>query len=166
MAEELDEKSALEQLKALVEEREPHVNVWRSALPALRAQASASAAVLGDLAKFEPGDQPGSAPRGESVDVLISAPDMEWGAYVLLRLREALPDWPAGEFRTWSADTFQPGVPPQAVVLRVPVHVPGRDGQTALQRVRAALTAMNDVSVDYSEPLDLLVVTPTLPYVA
>lgn len=149
------EPKGLEQLRKLLAGRQTEVKLWNESSPTLRAQASASTAILDELAQQPP---TGPARQGRGVDVLVSAPDAEWGAGVLLRLREALPDWPAGPLETWRREAVQPGVP--GSIVRISVDVPERDGRLPVERVRSALTTIESVSVDYSEPLDLIVVTP------
>jgi hypothetical protein len=157
IASDKSEPKQLEQLRKLLAGRETEVELWNESSPALRARASASTAILDELAQ-----QPPTAParQGRGVDVLVSAPAAEWAAGVLLRLREALPDWPAGPLETWRREAVQPGVP--GSIVRITVDVPERDGRLPVERVRSALTRIEGVSVDYSEPLDLIVVTPRI----
>jgi hypothetical protein len=44
--------------------------------------------------------------------------------------------------------------------VRCQVSLPGVPGATVTEQVRAALANMDGLEVDYSEPLDLVVVTP------
>jgi len=149
------ELTRIEQLRSLIAGEQAEAQLWKGPSPALRAQAAASIAVLEELAQRPP---TATARPGRGVDVLVLGPDSDWATGVLLRLREALPDWPAGELATWRREAVQPGVP--GSIMRVTVDVPERDGQLPVERIRAATTGIEGVEVDYSEPLDLIVVTP------
>jgi hypothetical protein len=82
------EPSPLERLQSLAHAQAGPAREWRTKLPTLRAQASATSAVLGELART-PLATP--LPDREYADVVLSAPTREWAEDVADRLRNALP---------------------------------------------------------------------------
>ncbi|MFI4991623.1 MAG: hypothetical protein ACHQHO_12025 [Solirubrobacterales bacterium] len=145
------ERSALEKLSSLVDEHEQSASDWRASLPALRAQASATAAVLSELAQV-PSDESSSS---EYVDVLLAAPDRAWADDVIARLRH---DLPAAKVMMYSEQA--PDTSPAGYTIRAQVSIPGVERSAASQRVRSTLMGMSDLAVDYSEPIELVVVAP------
>jgi len=51
--------------------------------------------------------------------------------------------------------------PLTGVTVRCQVSLPGVRGAKATEQVRAALASMEDLEIDYSEPLALVVVSPS-----
>jgi hypothetical protein len=129
-----------------------------SLLEAYRSQVGASAAVLDRLA-----EQPVSRRRSEvaasggaSVDILLAAPSQAWADAVVERLPEVLGT-------DVQLTSLGPTVPrsdlTQALNLRLCATFPWRDSDRARKRIREAFQAMPEVDFDYSEPIDLFVVT-------
>jgi hypothetical protein len=151
-----EQASPLEQLTALLEERAERTREWREQLPLRRAQTAATGAVLDRLAKTWPGDPP---PRRRYVDVILAAPSREWGENVATRLRDLLP--PDATVQLGPEPEQLNGAPPPVVfTISCAVSLAGTSGGRASEQVRAALSKLADVEVEYSEPLDLIVVSP------
>jgi hypothetical protein len=157
------DKTPLDEFNELIADRESKVNLWADALPALRAQSSASAAVLNELAEKTPGNV---QTRPGGVDLMLVAPEMApWVRRVFAHLREAFPDErslrnPPIEMQRLPDNSGWPQ-PPRTIKAHLDIK-DAPDGP-ASRRVQAALAELPDVDVDYSEPLDLLVVTPSVP---
>lgn len=149
--------SPLEQLTALLDEYGRETAEWREKLPTLQAKTAAIGAVLDRLAETWPTDPP---PRHEYADIVLAAPDMEWAENVATRLRNTLP--PGAQI-----DLGEPGAslrdrrPPAGFTVRCQVSLPGVPGTKATGQVRAALANMGGLEIDFSEPLNLIVVSPT-----
>jgi hypothetical protein len=151
------EPSPLEHLQALIRDQAAPAREWRMKLPTLRAQASATSFKLGELARTPP---VGSVPERGYADVVLAAPAKEWAEDVADRLRHALP-------RGVQVDLGAPGEPladSQPLItytVSCQVSLPGAPGSAVTSQVRAALSEMEGLEIDYSEPLDLVVVTPS-----
>jgi hypothetical protein len=146
--------SPLEQLKTLVDEQAGPAIDWRDSLPTLRAQASATSAVLSELAQAPPTHSP---PQREYVDIVLAAPSRNWAEDIAGRLRQALP---LAQVELGVPGERLPDASPPGYTVRCQVSLPGFSNGKAVAEVRAALAQMHDLEVDYSEPVDLIVVTP------
>lgn len=151
------QSSSLEQLAALIDKQVPSANIWRDMLPTLRAQASATSAVLTELAHTPPSESP---PHREYVDIVLAAPSKDWAEDVARWLRHKLP---AAQVALGSSGERLPDAPPPpGYTVRCEVSLPGYTGKAARGAVLAALGKMAGIEVDYSEPIDLIVVAPKL----
>jgi hypothetical protein len=150
---------ALERLRTLVRQRELQTRIWRERQPALRAQAAANAAVLDYLARPAPSN-PAPAPR-RGVDVLLAAPNAKWALGVMVRLCEAFPEWNGSFLAAGMREGHVTGMLSHSFILRFCVDIPG-EREAAARRVRSTVEEAG-LRTDYSQPLDLLVVTPHLP---
>ena len=148
--------SPLEQLRALLAERAGPARQWRESLPTLRAKTAATSAVLDGLAQTWPGSPP---PRHEYVDVLLAAPSREWAEAVVTGLRETLPSEAQVDLLA-GLEPLRDAPAPSGFTVRCQVFMKGISQAAATGVVRTALTDMGDVDVDYSESLDLVVVSP------
>jgi hypothetical protein len=146
--------SPLEQLKTLVDERAGSAIDWRDSLPTLRAQASATSAVLSELAQTPPTESP---LQRKYVDIVLAAPSRDWAEDIAGRLRQAVP---LAQVELGVPGERLPDAPPPGYTVRCQVSLPGVSNGKAVAEVRAALAKMDDLEVDYSEPIDLIVVTP------
>jgi hypothetical protein len=145
----------LAELRRLLDDEREEAVRWAPQLAYLRNAASASAAVFSELARpLEP-----VHPRRKYVDVLLALPDQQLVARVVTDLRRVL-----GTAAIVNVlDDQDQGASPLGRTIRCQVFVPGEIGDDATERVRAALAAMRDVDVDYSDSIDLIVVTPRKP---
>jgi hypothetical protein len=151
------EPSPLERLQSLVHAQAGPAREWRTRLPTLRAQASATSAVLGELASTPPATP---APNREYADVVLSAPTREWAEDVADRLRNALPA--EVQIRLGApGEGLRDGQPLTGFTVRCEVSMPGVRGTKATEQVRVALASMEGLEIDYSELLDLVVVSPS-----
>jgi hypothetical protein len=151
------EPSPLERLQSLVHAQAGPAREWRTKLPTLRAQASATSAVLGELARTSPAT---ALPDREYADVVLSAPTREWAEDVADRLRNALPS--GAQVRLGArGEGLRDGQTLTGFTVRCEVSLPGVRGAKATEQVRAALANIEDLEIDYSEPLDLVVVSPS-----
>jgi hypothetical protein len=151
------EPSSLERLQSLVHAQVGPAREWRTKLPTLRAQSAATSAMLGELARTPP-----TTPRPERAyaDVVLAAPTREWAEDVADRLRKALPSGVQVDLGT-PGEGLRDGQPLTGFTVRCQVSLPGARGAKATEQVRAALANMEDLEIDYSEPLDLVVVSPS-----
>mgnify|MGYP001182390682 CR=1 FL=1 len=150
--------SAREQLAALLDEQSRRTAEWLERLPAVRAKGAASGVVLERLASTWPTDPP---PRHSYADLVLATPDKQWAEDVASRLRNALsPDAriDLGTFVPSAGD----GEWMPTFTVRCPVSLPGVSGAKTTKRVCAALAAMDDLEVDYTESLNLVVVSPRI----
>lgn len=97
---------------------------------------------------------------------MLVAPEMEpWVLRVFEHLQEAFPD--ERSLKNVRIETQRlpdsTGWPPTARTIKAHLDIKDAADRPASRRVQAALVGLPDVSVDYSEPLDLLVVTPSVP---
>lgn len=150
------EPSQLEQLRALVQKQAGPAREWRTKLPTLRAQSSATSFKLGELARMPP---TASLPERGYADVVFAAPTKEWAEDVAGRIRAVLP---VGV----QVDLGAPGAARDGqwltgFIVRCQVSLPGVPGATVTGLVRTALADMEGLEIDYSEPLDLVVVAPS-----
>lgn len=150
------ESSPLEHLQALAQERAGQAREWRMKLPVLRAQSAATSFKLGELARTPP---TASGPERGYADVVLAAPTKEWAEDVTDRLRDALPAGIQVELGA-PGEPLRDGQPLTGFTVRCQVSLPGVPGARVTGQVRAALANMEDLEIDYSEPLDLVVVAP------
>lgn len=135
------------------------LDVWRASLPTLRAQSLATSVILQRLAETPVLAVP--APQSAAVDVVLAAPSKEWAQDVERRLRDALPK---ADVRLGQPSERLPDAPPpsgftvrcEVVVLPKTAHGEVRDA------VLRAFRSMGGLEIDYSEPIDLIVVAPGL----
>ncbi len=129
---------------------------WLAKLPTLRAQSAAISVVL-ELARTPP-----TAPRPERdyADVVLAAPTKEWAEDVADRLRKVLPSGVQIDLGA-PGEGLRDGEPLTGFTVRCQVSLPGVHGAKATAQVRAALANMEGLEIDYSEPLDLVVVSPS-----
>jgi|HubBroStandDraft_2_1064218.scaffolds.fasta_scaffold87190_3 hypothetical protein len=151
------EPSPLERLQSLVHAQAGLAREWRTKLPTLRAQSSATLAVLGELARTPPTTP---LPEREYADVVLAAPTKEWAEDVAARLRNALHSGVQVDLGA-PGDGLRDGQPLTGFTVRCQVSLPGVRGAKATEQVRAALANMEGLEIDYSEPLDLVVVSPS-----
>jgi hypothetical protein len=151
------EPSPLERLQTLVHAQAGPAREWRTKLPTLRAQASATSAVLGELARTPPTTP---LPDREYADVVLAAPTKEWAEDIADRLRNALPSGVKVNLGA-PGDGLRDGQTLTGFTVRCEVSLPGVRGAKATEQVRAALANMEGLEIDYSEPLDLVVVSPS-----
>lgn len=151
------EPSPLEHLQALLQEQAGQAREWRMKLPTLRAQASATSFTLEELARTPPTT---SVPERGYADVVLAAPTKEWAEEVAGRLRDALPSGVQVDLGA-PGEPLRDGQPLTGFTVRCQVSLPGVPGAVVTGRVRAALAKMEDLEIDYSEPLDLVVVAPS-----
>lgn len=147
-------KNALDELEALVKEREAGASYWQDLLPTLRAQASASSAVLTELVQH----QTGPRSRRPIVDAILAAPDEAWADRVIGQLKAALPELLVDRGPSPQGLTSAP--PPVGYTIRVGLELPAASQEAAREQVLAALARIEDADVDYSDPLDLIVISP------
>jgi len=150
------EPSPLEHLQALMQDQAAPAREWRMKLPTLRAQASATSFKLGKLARTQPTT---SVPERGYADVVLAAPTKEWAEDVADRLRDALPPDVQVELGA-PGEPLRDGQPLTGFTVSCQVSLPGLPGATVTEQVCAALVNMEGLEVDYSEPLDLVVVAP------
>jgi len=146
--------SPLEQLRTLVDERAGSAIDWRDSLATLRAQASATSAVLSELAQTPLTDSP---PQRKYVDIVLAAPSRDWAEDVASRLLQALP---LARVELGTPGERLPDAPRPGYTVRCQLSLPGVSNGKAVAEVCAALEKMDDLEVDYSKPIDLIVVTP------
>ncbi len=79
---------------------------------------------------------------------------------VAARLRNALPSGAQVDLGD-PGESLRDGQPLTGFTVRCQVSLPGVRGAKATEQVRAALADMEDLEIDYSEPLDLVVVSPS-----
>jgi hypothetical protein len=151
------EPSPLEHLQALIKEQADQAREWRMKLPTLRAQASATSFTLEELARMPPTT---SVPERGYADVVLAAPTKEWAEDVADRLRDALPTGVQVDLGA-PGEPLQDGQPLTGFTVRCQVSLPGVSGAAVTERVRTALANMEGLEIDYSEPLDLVVVAPS-----
>lgn len=152
--EESNRNDALEELKALVSEREATDSYWQSLLPTLRAQASASSAVLTELVQHQ---QATRGPR-RAVDAILAAPDEPWADQLIRELTAAVPNLRVN--RGPAPEALRSAPPPSGYTIRLEIEPPASSEKNARDQVLAALAGIEHVDVDYSEPLDLMVISP------
>jgi hypothetical protein len=148
------ESTPLEQLTALLDEEADSSEAWLKMLPTLRARSAGTSVALSELARTSPTD---SRPTRDYVDIVIAAPSRDWAEDVAGRLRQALP---LARVELGVPGAPLPEAPPPGYTVRCHVSLPGVSNGKAVAEVRAALEQMHDLEVDYSEPVDLIVVTP------
>jgi hypothetical protein len=151
------EPSPLERLQSLVHAQAGAAREWRSKLPTLRAQSAAISVMLGELART-----PLATPRPEReyADVVLAAPTKEWAEDVAARLRKTLPSGVQVDLGA-PGEGLRDGQPLTGFTVRCQVSLQGVHGAKATRQVRAALANMEDLEIDYSESLDLVVVSPS-----
>jgi len=151
------EPSRLEHLQALMQEQADRAREWRTKMPILRAQSAAASFQLRELARMPLAASP---PKRGYADVVLAAPSKEWAKGVADRLRDALP---AGAQVDLEADgeSVSDGQSLTGFTVRCQVSLAGVPAATATRQVRAALASMEGLEVDYSKPLDLVVVAPS-----
>jgi hypothetical protein len=147
------EPTPLEQLTSLLDERADASEQWRKMLPTLRARSAATSTMLSELAR-SPAD---SRPTRDYVDIVLAAPSRDWAQDVTDRLRQALP---LARVELGVSGAPLPDAPPPGYTVRCHVSLPGVSNGKAVAEVRTALAKRADLEVDYSEPIDLVVVTP------
>ncbi|HLM87194.1 MAG TPA: hypothetical protein VK272_13505 [Solirubrobacteraceae bacterium] len=150
--------SAREQLARLLDEQSRRTAEWLERLPAVRAKSAAMGVVLDRLANTWPTDPP---PRHPYADVVLATPDKLWAEDVATRLRNALPPGARIDLGTFVPSAGD-GEWMTTFTVRCPVSLPGVSGAKTTERVCAALAAMDDLVVDYTEVLSLVVVYPRL----
>jgi hypothetical protein len=148
--------SPLEQLTALLDEYGRQTSEWWEKLPILRAKTVASGVVLDRLAQTWPTDPP---PRRGYADVVLAAPTREWAREIVAQLRNALPFGAQVDLGA-RGEGLRDGQPLTGFTVSCQVSAPGVSGATVTKQVRTALANMEDLEVDYTEPLDLIVVSP------
>jgi hypothetical protein len=151
------EPSPLERLQSLVHEQAGPAREWRAKLPILRAQSAATSVMLEELARTPP---TAPRPKREYADVVLAAPTEEWAEDVAARLRNALPGGVQVDLGA-PGNGLRDGQSLTGFTVRCQVSLPGVRGTQATQQVRAALANMEGLEIDYSEPLDLVVVSPS-----
>jgi hypothetical protein len=149
--------SPLEALKDLLAKEAPSANIWRDSLPALRAQASATSVVLQRLAQTPVSIT--SAPRAAAVDVVLAAPSKAWAEDLARRLGDVLPQ---ADVRLGRPGERLPDAPPPGFTVRCEVLLPKVTHGDAREAVLRAFRSMDGLEIDYSEPIDLIVVAPCL----
>jgi len=152
------EPSAPDSLAELLEKHSARAKQYASELPLLRAAAQATSDRLAELAATPPGSP---LPRRTYVDVVLAAPSREWAENVRGRLSSKLPD--AQVNLGPSGTSLRDAPPPSHFVVRCEISWRGQPHPGARDAVRSALASMDDVEVDYNEPIDLVVVTPASP---
>jgi hypothetical protein len=151
------EPSPLERLQSLVHAQAGPALEWRTKLPTLRAQSAATSAILRELARTPPTTP---RPEREYADVVLAAPTKEWAEDVAGRLRHALPS--EAQVRLGApGESLRDGQTLTGFTVRCQVSLPGVRGAKATEQVRAALANIEGLEIDYSEPLDLVVVSPS-----
>jgi hypothetical protein len=148
------EPTPLEQLTTLLDERADASEQWRKMLPTLRARSAGTSVVLSELARTSPTD---SRSTRDYVDIVIAAPSRDWAQDVTDRLRQALP---LARVELGVPGAPLPEAPPPGYTVRCHVSLPGVSNGKAVAEARSALAKMTDLEVDYSESIDLIVVTP------
>lgn len=152
------ESSPLEELSELLAKHAPSASRWLDSLPTLRARASATSVILQELAQTPASARPR---RTAGVRLVLAAPSKEWAENVECRLREALP-------QDATVRCAQPGErlphapPPPGCTVRREVVLPKSSAAIARRDVLAALSSITGLEIDYSEPIDLIVVAPAL----
>ena len=113
--------------------------------------------MLGELARTPP-----TTPRPERAyaDVVLAAPTKEWAEDVAARLRNALPSGAQIDLGV-PGEGLRDGRPLTSFTVRCQVSLPGVRGAKATEQARAALANVEGLKIDYSEPLDLVVVSPS-----
>jgi hypothetical protein len=148
--------SPLERLQLLVREQAGPAREWRSKLPTLRAQSAATSALLEELARTPITPVP---ERGFAA-LVLAAPTKEWAEDVAARLGNALPSGARVDLGA-PGEGLRDGQPLTGFTVRCRVSLPGVGGAKATEQVRAALANMDGLEIDYSELLDLVVVSPS-----
>jgi hypothetical protein len=150
------EPSPLEQLTALLDQHGRDAAEWRKKLPALRAKTAAAGAILDRLARTWPTDP---APRRGYADVVLAAPSKDWAEKLAAQLRVLLP---AARVELGAGPEQRSNAPLLfGFTVSCQVSLPGVPGTKTNRQVRAALATIKGLEVDYSEPLDLIVVSPS-----
>jgi hypothetical protein len=151
------EPPPLERLQSLVHEQAGPAQEWRTKLPTLRAQTAATLIVLEELARTPP-----TIPLSEReyAAVVLAAPTRDWTEDVADRLRKALPSGAQVDLGA-PGEGLRDGQPLTGFTVRCQISLPGVRGAKATEQVRAALANMEGLEIDYSEPLDLVVVSPS-----
>jgi hypothetical protein len=149
-------REPLQELKDLLDAQEQSVDLTRHYRDVLRSQASASAAVLNELASTPITASP---VQRSYVDVLIAAPSRDWAEGIAAHLRSALGAG-AEVLLGLPGEPLPDSVPPTGFTVRCEVRLASVSASEARDRVRRALSNIDDAEVDYSQPLDLFVVTP------
>jgi hypothetical protein len=139
---ESSDKTNLDEFKELIADRESKANLWADSLPALRAQSSASAAVLSELAEKTPAD---GQDRPTGVDLMLVAPEMEpWVLRVFEHLQEAFPD--ERSLKNVRIETQRlpdsTGWPPTARTIKAHLDIKDAADRPASRRVQAALAGL------------------------
>jgi hypothetical protein len=149
--------SPLEHLQTVIQDQAAPAREWRTKLPTLRAQASATSFKLGELARTSPAS---SIPERGYADVVLAAPTKEWAEDVADRLRHTLPAGVQVQLGT-PGEPLREGQPLTNSTVSCQVSLPGVPGAVVTRQVRAVLATMEGLEIDYSEPLDLVVVAPS-----
>lgn len=147
---------SLDELKTLAAQQTTRASEWNDSLSTIRAQASATSVILDQLAQTPPTEP---KPRREYVAVVLAAPSQGWANDVVDRLRNGLPSGARVELGG-PGEALRDAPPPTGYTVRCQVFVPGVPGAKASEMVRSVLARMDDLEVDYSEPIDLIVVAP------
>jgi hypothetical protein len=113
--------------------------------------------LLGELARTSPAKR---LPDRGYADVVLSAPTKEWADDVAAQLRSALPSGVQVRLGA-SGEDLRDGQTLTGFTVRCEVSLPGVRGAKATEQVRTALANIEGVEIDYSEPLDLVVVSPS-----
>jgi hypothetical protein len=140
----------LRELTELLDNEDERRNSWAPHRDALRAQGSATASVLNELVHTT------TKPERQGVEVLLTGPGKEWVDAVERMLLAALPD--ASINRNVATGSPQDLAPDY--IARDSIALPDLAHASAVQKVKGALASMTHLKVDYSEPIDLIVVTP------
>jgi hypothetical protein len=149
--------SPLEHLQTMIQDHAGPAREWRTKLPTLRAQASATSFKLGELARTPAAS---SVPERGYADVVLAAPNKEWAEDVANRLRDALPAEVRVELGV-PGEPLRDGQPLTGFTVSCQVLLPGVSGTAVTRQVRAVLAKIESLETDYSEPLDLVVVAPS-----
>ncbi len=149
--------SPLEHLQTVIQDHADPAREWRTKLPTLRAQASATSFKLGELARTPAAS---SVPERGYADVVLAAPTKEWAQDVAGRLRHALPAGVQVELGA-PGEPLRDGQPLTGFTVSCQVSLPGVPGTAVTRQVRAVLAKMEGLEIDYSAPLDLVVVAPS-----
>jgi hypothetical protein len=141
----------LRELTELLDNEDERRNNWASRRDALRAQGSATVSVLNELVHTT------TRPERPGVEVLLTGPGKEWVDAIERTLLAALPEA--------NIDRDVANGSPQDLasdyIARDSIALPGLTHASAVQKVRSALSSITNLKVDYSEPIDLIVVTPS-----
>jgi hypothetical protein len=112
--------------------------------------------MLEELARTPPHAPP---PKRSYANVVIAAPNQEWAQDIADRLHNALPTGVRVDLGV-PGEPLRAGRPLTTFTVRCAVSLPGVPGSTVTREVLSALTDLEGVETDYSQLLDLIVLTP------